>query len=453
MSREPYAVPSSPHVLLVEDDALLRRSLADWLGILGMTVSLAEEGGQALALLDALTPDVVLSDVRMPGISGLELLAAIQKRDPALPVVLVTGHGDVPLAVSAMRQGAHDFVTKPYDPDHLAAILTRAVRQRRLHAEVEQLRRTVEGDRLESRLVGASPEMVTLRETIRTLARLPSDVLVYGETGTGKEIVAQSLHALGANSKGPFIALNCAAIPADLAESELFGHEEGAFTGARGARAGKIEAAQGGTLFLDEIESMPPPLQAKLLRVLQDRQVERLGGHRLRAVAFRVVAAAKEDLQAASAAGRFRSDLYFRLSGAEITLPPLRARQGDALSLFVLFAAQAAEAQGLARRALGEADQDAILAYGWPGNVRELKAMAERFAFGLLDRQGGLAGLLFREEAGSAGPGLAARMADFERRLIEAALAAHGGSVSAAADALRVPRRTLADRMARLGVA
>jgi two-component system C4-dicarboxylate transport response regulator DctD len=298
--------------------------------------------------------------------------------------------------------------------------------------------------------------MEQLRASVRKLAMLPSDVILYGETGTGKDVVAQALHTASARRTGPFIALNCAAIPLDLAESELFGHEEGAFTGARGARPGKFEAAHGGTLFLDEIESMAPALQAKVLRVMQERKVERLGSHRAISVDIRVIAAAKEDLRALSDAGRFRADLFYRLAGAELALPPLRAREADAVLLFELFATRAAEAQSLPRKPLRPHDVEVLLSHRWPGNVRELKAVAERFAYGLLDDNGGLSGVISGNSALTSaqeeGQSLEDRLAGFEQRLIEAALDACNGSVAAAAERLGIPRRTLGDRMARLGI-
>lgn len=449
------ALPSPPPaVLVVEDDPLVRHSLADWLDVIGMVVRQAPTGEAALAAIAECAPDVVLSDVRMPGLSGIDLLPRIAVLAPGIPVVLVTGHGDIPLAVEAMRKGAHDFIAKPYDPDHLLAILLRATRERRLAQEVLQLRAEIAAgaDGIEASLIGTSRSMEQLRASVRKLATLPSDVILYGETGTGKDVAAQALHAASARQTGPFIALNCAAIPLDLAESELFGHEEGAFTGARGARPGKFEAAQGGTLFLDEIESMPLALQAKVLRVMQERKVERLGSHRAVSVDIRVIAAAKENLRALSDAGRFRPDLYYRLAGAELTLPPLRARENDAVLLFELFATRAAEAQGLARKPLRPGDVEAILAHPWPGNVRELKSVAERFAYGLLengllDARGELTGV--QEKTGES---LEDRLAAFERRVIEAALDGCEGSVAAASERLRVPRRTLSDRMARLGM-
>ncbi|MCZ8186237.1 MAG: sigma-54 dependent transcriptional regulator [Beijerinckiaceae bacterium] len=454
MSPNP-ALPEPGRILVVEDDRMVRHALVEWLGIAGHQVVEAEDGASALAQLAQAAPELVLSDIRMPGLSGLDLLARLRAVDPDLPVILLTGHGDVPMAVAAMQGGAHDFVTKPYDPDHLAAIIARGLAFRRLRVELATLRSGTAGaNPIEARLLGPSRAMEQVRRQALKLAALPVDVLIAGETGTGKDVLAEALHAASPRAQGPFVALNCAAIPADLAESELFGHEEGAFTGARAARPGKFEAAQGGTIFLDEIESMPLALQVKVLRVLQERQVERLGSNRPRPLDLRVIAASKADLRRASEEGRFRADLFYRLNGAEMQLPPLRMRDQDALLLFELFASRAARSQGLTAPALGLSDRDALLTHTWPGNVRELKAVAERFAYGLVEPQGGLARLLLGAEAPAGeGPGLIPRLEDYERMLIRAALAETGGTVSAAAERLGLPRRTLSDRMARLGMA
>lgn len=453
MKTETEARNATATILVVEDDRMVRCALVEWLEIAGHRAIEAEDATSALAVFGQHHPDLVLSDVRMPGLSGLDLLQRLIALDADVPVVLMTGHGDVPMAVYAMQLGAHDFVTKPYDPEHLAAIIARALRHRNLVREVKTLRENVSGfDTIEMRLIGTSRAMETLKNQARKLAPLPADVLLYGETGTGKEVLAQCLHAMSPRAGKPFIAINCAAIPADLAESELFGHEDGAFSGARGARQGKFEAADGGTLFLDEIESMPAALQAKVLRALQERQVERIGSNRLRPVDIRIIAAAKADLRAESEAGRFRADLYYRLAGAELTLPPLRERDHDALILFGFFASRAAAAQGIEARALSVQDSDAIMQHRWPGNVRELKALAERFAYGLLEPGGVLRLLTGQATATDEQPSLAARLEAFERRLIEAALTEAAGSVSAAAERLQVPRRTLSDRMARLGL-
>jgi two-component system, NtrC family, C4-dicarboxylate transport response regulator DctD len=445
---------SKPRLLIVEDDHLVRQSLAEWLHVVGMQVESAASADEAMTLVHTHMPELVLSDIRMPGRSGLELMQDLLALSPGLPVVLVTGHGDVPLAVQAMRDGAHDFLTKPYDPDHLLAVIRRGVASRRQQLELLALQHAAhnETDLFSTRMLGASPAMVALRRDLRRLASLPLDIVLYGETGSGKDVAAQALHAASARAKGPFVALNCAAIPVDLAEGELFGHEEGAFTGAKGARPGRFEAAQGGTLFLDEIESMPLALQAKVLRVVQERQVERLGSTRPRAIDLRIIAAAKVDLRIAAGQERFRSDLYYRLAQAELTIPPLRARESDALALFEFFAAAAAGAQGMPLLQLAPPDRDAILTHPWPGNVRELKLVAERFAFGLIAGSGGVAALLQNGEPAKNSPDLNQRLDRFERVLITQALDAANGSISEAALALGIPRRTLGDRMSRLGI-
>ena len=303
---------SEPVVLIVDDEEMVRTALAQWLRLSGFATQVASNADQALAALDDSRPDVILTDVRMPGLSGLDLLRTV--RDRALPaeVILITGHGDVPMAVEAMRAGAFDFLQKPYVPHELVASLRRAVAQAALKREISQLRRRLDGgeNELASRLLGPSLVMEELRHAIRELAPIPTDVVLLGETGTGKEVVARCLHDFSQRAKHPFVAVNCAAIPAELIESELFGHEAGAFTGARGPRIGKFEFANGGTLLLDEIESMPLLAQAKVLRVIQERVVERLGSNRPIALDLRIVAASKVDLRAESEAGRFRADLY-----------------------------------------------------------------------------------------------------------------------------------------------
>ena len=450
------SAPSEPgRILVVEDDGMVRHALVEWLGIAGHKVTEAEDAEAALGQIRRAVPELVLSDIRMPGMSGLDLLERVRAFDPDLPVILVTGHGDVPMAVTAMQRGAHDFVTKPYDPAHLAAIITRGLALRRIRAELVCLRSAGAGTGpIEARLIGSSQAMEMVRRQAQKLASLPLDILLVGETGTGKDVLAEALHAASPRGHGPFVALNCAAIPSELAESELFGHEEGAFTGTRGVRVGKFEAAHGGTIFLDEIESMPLALQAKVLRVLQDRQVERLGSNRSRPLDLRVIAATKADLRSAGELGHFRADLFYRLAGAELHLPPLRARDLDALLLFELFVSRAARGQNLQVPALGIADRDAILSHAWPGNVRELKAVAERFAYGLVETSGGLARLLLGARAPEGiALGLIPRLEEFERILIRGALIETGGTISAAAERLGLPRRTLSDRMARLGIA
>lgn len=441
-------------ILVVDDEEQVRHSIAQWLELGGFAVELAANADAAIAQLRKRVPDVVLTDFKMPGKSGLELMREVHRFDADIPVVLLTAHGDVPLAVSAMREGAHDFLQKPYVPDHLSAVVHRAVEQSALRARLRTLSEKVathEG--LSSRIVGASAGIARVREAVAELAQHEANVIITGETGTGKEVVARALHDFGPRSKAPFVAVNCAAVPEDLFESELFGHEAGAFTGARGPRVGKFEFANGGTLLLDEIESMPLLLQAKLLRVLQERVVERVGSNRAIPINVRVISASKYDLEERGRTGEFRPDLYYRLCGAEIPLPPLRAREGDVLLLFEHFSVQAAAIAQKPRRALSSADVEALLAHRWPGNVRELKTIAERYALGLKVFDKSIAEMLgVAQNNRSAGATLADRVAAYERQLIDAALREHGGSISKVIEALGIPRRTLNEKMSKYGL-
>ena len=446
---------TTPTVLIVDDEEMVRTALEQWLRLSGFQTHTATNVAEALLRLDDVHPHVILSDVRMPGLSGLDLLRTVRERALAAEVILITGHGDVPMAVEAMRAGAFDFLQKPYVPDHLVATLRRAAEQSRLKREIADLRRRLDGGDLElsTRLVGSSRPMEELRHAVRELASIPADVIILGETGTGKEVVARCLHDFSGRASGPFVAVNCAAIPAELIESELFGHEAGAFTSARDKRIGKFEFANGGTLLLDEIESMPLLAQAKVLRVIQERSVERVGSNRQISLDLRIVAASKVDLARESEAGRFRADLYYRLNMATIHLAPLRDRGDDSVLLFHHFLAQAAQRFGRPSPQLHSADLNAIMVHPWPGNVRELKAAADRFALGLDSTGRSLDTILGpRTEPLPSTASLADRLAAFERHLIETELRRHNDSPAAVADALAVPRRTLSEKMARLGV-
>lgn len=439
---------SRGRVLFVDDEAELRESAGEWLSLSGFSVETAADPMAALVKLRTGGFEALVTDIRMPGMDGMGLMRAALNDDPRLPVILLTGHGDVALAVEAMRGGAHDFLEKPYDADHLVAVLDRAVAARRLDREVERLRAEAGlGHALERRLIGNAPEIVDLRKRIAQLADIDIDVLIQGETGTGKEVVARALHDCGKRRDRPFVAINCAAVPESIFESELFGHERGAFTGALQKRVGRIEHAQGGTVFLDEIESMPPTLQAKMLRVIQERVVEPLGANRQVAVDVRFIAATKHDLKADSGATRFRADLYFRLSTVRLAIPPLRARRGDIPLLFGCFCAEAERRHGVAAPPPSPALIAGLAEADWPGNVRELRAAAERFALGLPagnDADG--------VDGDTNSAALPDRVAAYEMRLIQAALDAHGGNVPAASVALGIPRRTLSEKIARFGL-
>ncbi|MQB41066.1 sigma-54 dependent transcriptional regulator [Rhizobium sp. ICMP 5592] len=438
-----------PGVLLIEDDAALRRSLAQWLSLNDLSVIEAADGNEALKVLRSDTVDVVISDVRMPGMSGLELLAVIRKTWPELPVIILSGHGDVPMAVAAIQAGAFNFLTKPYVPEQLIGTLQNALEQTRLRQRVVSLEQNnAIQARLDRQLLGSDQATTRLKSTIEQLAPYHVDVLIKGETGSGKEVVARLLHECSPRQAGPFVAINCAALPLDIVESELFGHETGAFTGASGIRVGKFEFAKGGTIFLDEIESMPLSIQAKLLRVLQERTVTRLGSNRDIPIDIRILSATKEDLRDLATRGLFREDLYYRLAAADVAIPPLRDRGHDALLLFDHFMMSMAERLERKVSPLTDEETRFLLAYAWPGNVRELKHLAERRALGLdwrpdTDQQDDLT-----IESSS----LADLVDQFELEVIERALDGAGGKASLAAERLQLPHRTLNEKLKRLSM-
>ncbi|GLQ54750.1 sigma-54-dependent transcriptional regulator [Devosia nitrariae] len=432
-------------IAFIDDEPELCEAASEWLSVSGFAVETFSDSGEALRRIDPRQCDCVVTDLRMPGAGGLDVLARMQKADRDLPVILLTGHGDVQMAVEAMQAGAYDFIEKPYDAERLVAVLDRAVERRRLRGEVHRLQSALGGEAaLEDRLVGISPAIVDVRRRIAQLADVDVDLLIRGETGTGKEVVARALHDLGRRAKGNFVAINCAAIPETIFESEIFGHERGAFTGAGAERIGKFEFALGGTIFLDEIESMPLALQAKVLRAIQERSIERLGSNRAIPLDVRFIAASKLDLKAESDAGRFRADLYFRLGTVEIDLPPLRERREDVALLFTLFAAEAARRFSREAPEFGHALLADLRAAPWPGNVRELKAAADRAVLGLAENVASTASGIERGEGT-----LAEKVAHFEAELIAEALRTANGSTAEAAEILGLPRRTLNEKIAR----
>jgi DNA-binding NtrC family response regulator len=449
-------------ILVVDDEPAIRFALADLLASEGHEVAEAEHAPAALALVDAREFDLVLTDYRMPKVDGLELLERLRHDRPELLVVLLTAHGDERTAVRALKLGAYDYVPKPYDNDEIRALVARARELLALRGENARLR-----EELATRfhdLVGAAPAM---REVYRLVARAAptrATVLVTGESGTGKELVARALHAAGPRAGRPLLAVNCAALPAELAESELFGHVKGAFTGAVRDHAGLFEAADGGTLFLDEIGDMPPALQAKLLRVLETGEVTRVGATRAARVDVRLVAATHRPLDALAAEGRFRADLMYRLQVLTIALPPLRERREDIPALAAHFLADFAARHGVPAHPLAADARRALLAHDWPGNVRELRNTLERALLLADGDEIGAADLpaavtagrapLRPAEAAAAGlPFAEARrraLDAFDRAFLAAALERHGGNVSAAARALGVHRQSLQKLLARL---
>ncbi|MEB0006577.1 sigma-54 dependent transcriptional regulator [Pseudomonas sp. MH9.2] len=444
-----HAIDSRIQVVLIDDDPHLRGALSQTLDLAGLHVlALADAKGLA-SRIERDWPGVVVSDIRMPGIDGLELLAQLHTQDPELPVLLMTGHGDVPLAVQAMRAGAYDFLEKPFSSDAMLDSVRRALDLRSLVLDNRSLRLALsDRTQLSTRLVGQSAPMLRLREQIGALAATKADVLILGETGTGKEVVARALHDLSNRRAGPFVAINAGALAESVVESELFGHEPGAFTGAQKRRIGKFEFANGGTLFLDEIESMSLEVQVKLLRLLQERVVERLGGNQQIPLDIRVIAATKEDLRQSADQGRFRADLYYRLNVAPLKIPPLRERGEDALMLFQHFADSASTRHGLPKHELQPGQRALLLRHTWPGNVRELQNVAERFALGLeLALEGNEV-----PNMPTTGGGLSEQVESFERSLIAAELTRPHSSVRSLAEALGLPRKTLHDKLRKHGL-
>lgn len=434
-------------VILIDDDADLREPLAQSLELAGIEVTQFGSAEEALTLINRRFDGVIVSDIRMSGMGGLGLLQDVLRIDAALPIVLITGHADVETAVSAMRDGAYDFLEKPFLPERLVQVVKNALDKRRLVQENRALRRQVaDVDAIGVRLMGDDPKMQRLRDEVGAIAQTDADALILGETGCGKDVVARCLHEFGARKKGPFVAINCGALPRDMFESEVFGHEAGAFTSAQKQRIGKLEFANGGTVFLDEIESMPMDLQVKLLRVIEERSLERLGSNKSIPLDVRFVAATKTDLQAAGEAGTFRLDLFYRLNVVTLSIPKLKDRKGDVPALF---AHLAREARARYRKDIPEMTPKLaaeLQAYDWPGNVRELRNIADRWVLGLWR------GFHPIEELSAEASSLKDQMAAHERALLVAALEDHGGRMKDVYEALGLSRKGLYDKLQRYNI-
>ena len=436
-------------VILVDDEVHLRTACSQAFELAGISVASFDSAESALDAIDRNHPGVVVTDVKMAGMGGLQLLTAALERDPQLPVILITGHGDIAMAVQAIKDGAYDFLEKPFASERLVEITRRALDLRRLVIENRSLRDALDtGDALERSVVGRSPEMVQLRGLIESYAATDADILIHGETGTGKELVARSLHDLSERAGKRFVALNCAALPENIVESEFFGHVAGAFTGAMSAREGKFEYAYGGTLFLDEIQSMPLDLQSQLLRVLQERKIVRLGANEEIPVDIRIIAATKEDLGSASDAGRFRADLFFRLNVLSLEIPPLRARRDDIPLLFAHFLEQFAMRFKRDVEAASPVHHAELMAREWRGNVRELQNVAMRFALGFgLEADNQQA-----PDPAGAGQRLADQVNAFERDVIRRTLDANAGRLKPTYEQLGVSRKTLYEKIRKHGL-
>jgi len=427
-------------VILIDDEEHIRTACSQALELADMDVECFPNSEGALDGVSPSWPGVIVTDIRMPGASGIEVLEKAMELDPELPVILITGHGDIQMAVAAIQNGAYDFIEKPFASEILVDTVRRALEKRRLALENLALRTELDKSQgLEQRLVGQSPEINRLRAEIENFAETDADVLINGETGVGKELVARSLHDYSPRKKGRFVAINCGALPEAMIESELFGHEAGAFTGALKKRIGKIEHANGGTLFLDEVESMPLDLQIKLLRVLQNRVVVPLGSNDEIEVDVRIIAATKEDLKELAAKKTFREDLFYRLEVLSIQVPPLRNRRDDIPLLFKHFVDKACARYNKGDMPLSSDKISDLLSHHWPGNVRELQNAAIRYT--LVNTK------LDDSPHFDGSQSLADQMNMLEKKLIEMALAKHNNSLKDTYEALQISRKTLYDKM------
>ncbi len=431
-------------VIFVDDETHVRLSSKQTLELAGFEVLDFDSAQPALTHLARDWSGILISDVRMPRMDGLSLLKYTQEIDPDLPVVLITGHGDIAMAVEAMRNGAYDFIEKPCAGEILVDVVKRAVEKRLLVLENRSLRSELEARQSASPLIGKSPAMERLRKTIGNLAEADADVLIFGETGAGKELVARCLHEHGPRAQQPFVAINCGAIPETIIESELFGHEQGAFTGAQQRRVGKFEYANGGTIFLDEIESMPLYLQVKLLRVLQERRIERLGSNQTIELNMRVLAATKADIKTLIEEDKFRADLFYRLNVVTVHIPPLRERLEDIPLLFHSFLLRACARYQRKLPTPSTEQIRALMLHDWPGNVRELQNAAERLVLGIADQDLDLSALT-GEHTGSVS--LTEHLDAYEKCLISQELSHQKGNINATYSALGIGRKTLYDKM------
>ncbi|HEX2676187.1 MAG TPA: sigma-54 dependent transcriptional regulator [Polyangiales bacterium] len=447
-------------ILVVDDDVALAKVLCALLAQAKYKASTVADATAALAVLEKGGVDLVLTDVRMPGMDGFGLLKTIREKWPETPVVMMTAHGSVPMAVDAMRQGAADFLTKPFENENMKHVVGKVLASSKPERESVPSAASKKG----SGLFGNTAAMLEAKSLIERLAASNSTALLRGENGTGKEVAAREIHRLSKRANGPFIAVNCGAVPAELIESELFGHEKGAFTGATTAKPGRVELAEGGTLFLDEIGDMPMPMQVKLLRVLQEGTFERVGGGRTIKVDVRVVAATNRDLAAMVQDGSFREDLFYRLNVVTLRVPPLRERKEDIPALVAAFTAQGRKGHGIR---FADDGLRALANYDFPGNVRELENLVERMAIlypnetisaasvaEMLNtapakkREGGAARSALYEE----GRSLRDLLHDLEKQIMVEAIAANGNSKGAAAQALSSERSHFYKKCRQFGI-
>ncbi len=452
-------------VLIVEDDLIVSETTQRWLSLDGFEVLTCADSTKACQLIEKHNIDVIVSDVRMPKLTGLELQLTVNRIDPQLPVILMTGHGDIAMAVSAMEQGAYYFIEKPFEPEHLSQIVKRAANKRELELENKRLHyQLTQITGIESRLIGQSQVMANLRQQILSLAGFDAGVVINGDTGTGKELVASCLHDYSPRCEAPFVAINCGAIPESILESELFGHEKGAFTGANQTRIGKLEYASEGTLFLDEIESMPMNFQVKLLRALQENTIERVGSNKSIKINPRVICATKVDLKWLADKGDFRLDLYYRLKVAELHLPKLAERLSDVPMLFKHFLQQACQKFNIEQPVPTMDDISLLATKNWHGNIRELKNLSQQYAIVNATSSVTLATLLKEGNKNNSAEiesnflvenndkSLSSQVALFEEHLLRNAMSQCQGSIKEVMALLLISRRNLNLKMQRYNI-
>jgi two-component system NtrC family response regulator len=443
-------------ILVVDDEPAQRELIAGFLAKRGFDARLAAGGEEALARFRREPVELILTDQKMPGLSGLELLQAARAINPEVAVIVMTAYGTIETAVEAVKRGASDYLTKPLNLDELLHRIGQVRDRCLLVAENRELREALDERHRVEGIIGESGRMQETLSLVRRVAASDATVLIRGESGTGKELIAKAIHHASARAAGPLVRVNCAALPEGLLESELFGHEKGAFTGAVAARQGRFEAAQRGSLFLDEIGDLPLHLQVKLLRALQEREIERVGSSRSIAVDVRLLAATHRDLEALVAAGKFREDLYYRIDVVTITVPPLRERREDIPLLLDHFVERFARANGRKMRGLTTEARDALLRYDYPGNVRELENLVERAVVLTRDDVIGLDDLPLTvrdvEKSGPDGRTLPAAVEGLERRMIQEALLRAGGTQTRAAESLGISERVLRYKLRKYGL-
>jgi len=427
-------------VILIDDNTSLLVNVADYLSLYFNKVHTFSEPKKALAFIQSDFPGVIVSDIKMPGITGIDLLQKVRDIDENLPVILMTAHGDISQAVEAMKLGVYDFIEKPFEPEKMRECVNRAMEKRSFTLCQRHLEsQLADNDSIDTRLIGISPAIDRLRKQILSLAQLDVPVLIHGETGSGKEVVASCLHEFSSRNKAKLVALNCAAIPSELIESELFGHVKGAFSGALQKRVGKLEYANSGTLFLDEVESIPLNIQVKLLRALSEDIIEPLGANESKKINIRVVSATKESLKDNE---NFRQDLYYRLEVAAIHIPPLRDRREDIILLFEHYAQTFSKAFNIEWPGVNQTLQSQLLSHDWPGNVRELINIATRCVMqckqDLTDLSSFGADIQYDSHNGS----LKGLVEQYEKVLLIDALKQYEGNISAILEALKLERRT-----------